>query len=71
MKPLSERLKAYWDDPRFKILSEADKVLNSNKIWGGMEWKYNPIHPFQYLPLKKMVDEELEKLAREYDIPRE
>ena len=25
--------------------------LEGARIWGGMEWTYNPLHPFKYLPL--------------------
>lgn len=26
--------------------------LEKARIWGGMEWKYNPLHPMHYLPAR-------------------
>ena len=33
-------------------LSDVAYGLESARIWGGMEWAYNPLHPFKYLPLR-------------------
>ena len=34
------------------VLSDVAYGLESARIWGGMEWAYNPLHPFKYLPLR-------------------
>jgi hypothetical protein len=35
-----------------ETLEEIAYGLESARIWGGMEWAYNPLHPFKYLPLR-------------------
>ena len=35
-----------------RVLSDVAYGLESARIWGGMEWAYNPLHPFKYLPLR-------------------
>lgn len=62
------KLKELWEDPRFKILSDVDKLLNSDRIWGGMEWSYLPIHPTKYRPVAAKVRAELDKLMEEYGV---
>lgn len=63
-----EKLKELYADPRHEILSEVLRVLDSSKIWGGMEWTYHPIHSFKYLPLMEKVRAELKTLAMEHGI---
>ena len=65
---LPEQVKKLWADPRFDILMEVDKVLDSSKIWGGMEWVYHPIHPVKYRALAKRVRTEINKLKQEYGV---
>jgi len=57
-----------WNDPRFQILVEVDRLLNGSKIWGGMDWSYNPIHPVKYLPVRDKVNQALADLRREYGL---
>ena len=57
-----------WNDPRFQILAEVDMVFNSSKIWGGMEYTYNPIHPFKYRPVAEKVRKALDELKKEYGV---
>ena len=57
-----------WDDPRFQLLIEVDKLLNGDKIWGGMEYTYNPIHPFKYRPVAEKVRKALDELKKEYGL---
>lgn len=33
--------------------------LESARIWGGMEWTYNPLHAFKYLPLRDRAEQAL------------
>jgi hypothetical protein len=35
-----------------EALSDIAYGLESARIWGGMNWAYNPLHPFKYLPLR-------------------
>jgi len=57
-----------WNDPRFQILAEVDRLLNGSKIWGGMDWSYNPIHPVKYLPVRDKVNQALADLRKEYGL---
>jgi len=57
-----------WADPRFQILAEVDRLLNGSKIWGGMDWSYNPIHPVKYRPVAEKVRKALDDLKKEYGI---
>ena len=57
-----------WADPRFQILAEIERVLDSSKTWGGMEYTYHPIHPFKYLPVKAKVRQALDDLKKEYGL---
>ena len=65
---MNEKVKAMWKDPRFQILADMDKLLNSSKIWGGMEWTYHPIHPVKYLPVAEKVRKVLDELKAEYGV---
>lgn len=57
-----------WADPRFQILAEVDKLLNGDKVWGGLEWVHHPIHPFKYLPVAVKVRQALDALKKEYGV---
>ena len=35
------------------VLSDIAHGLEGARIWGGMDWTYNPLHPFKYLPLRE------------------
>ena len=61
-------LEKFWADPRFQFLIETIKVLESSRIWGGMEWVYNPVHSYKYLPLLEKARGEMKKLKSEYGI---
>lgn len=61
-------LREFWADPRFDFLSETIKTLESSRIWGGMEWVYNPVHSYKYLPLLERAREEMQKLKTEYGL---
>ena len=34
------------------VLGDVWYALEKARIWGGMEWKYNPLHPVHYLPAR-------------------
>ena len=57
-----------WDDPRFEILAEVDKLLNGSKTWAGMEYTYHPIHPDKYKPVAVKVRQALDDLKKEYGV---
>ena len=57
-----------WADPRFQILADVDKLLNGSRIWGGMEWTYNPIHPVKYMPVAEKIRKALDNLKKEYGV---
>ena len=65
---MNEKVEAMWADPRFKLLADLDRLLDGNKIWGGMEWVYHPIHPAKYRPMAERVRAELRNLYTEYGV---
>jgi hypothetical protein len=65
---MSDQVVKMWSDPRFQILADIDRLLDSNKVWGGMEWDYHPIHPAKYRPVAERVRAELDKLYQEYGV---
>ena len=65
---MNENVKKMWADPRFQILSDMDRLLDGNKIWGGMEWVYHPIHPAKYRPFAQRVRAEMANLMYEYGV---
>jgi len=36
--------------------------LEKSRIWGGVDWTYNPIHPVHYLPLRDKAEAQMESL---------
>jgi hypothetical protein len=65
---MNEKVEAMWADPRFKLLADLDRLLDGNKIWGGMEWVYHPIHPAKYRPMAERIRAELRNLYTEYGV---
>jgi len=65
---MNENVKAMWADPRFQLLADLDRLLDGDKIWGGMEWVYHPIHPAKYRPMAERVRAEIGKLYTEYGV---
>jgi hypothetical protein len=57
-----------WQDPRFQLLADLDRLLDSSKIWAGMSWEYHPIHPVKYRPMAERVRAEMGKLYAEYGV---
>jgi DNA repair exonuclease SbcCD ATPase subunit len=35
-----------------KALKDIAYQLEKSRIWGGMDWHYNPLHPSHYLPAR-------------------
>ena len=65
---MNEQVKKMWADPRFQLLADLDRLLDSSKIWGGMEYVYLPIHPVKYRPVAEQVRRALNDLEREYGV---
>ena len=65
---MNEKVEAMWHDPRFQLLADLYRLLDSSKIWGGTEWVYHPIHPVKYRPMAEQVRAELGKLYTEYGV---
>jgi hypothetical protein len=65
---MNEKVEAMWADPRFKLLADLDRLLDGDKIWGGMEWVYHPIHPAKYRPMAERIRAELRNLYTEYGV---
>lgn len=65
---MNDQLKRMWSDPRFELLVDMDKLLTGDRIWSGMDWHYNPIHPVKYRPMVERVRTALDDLKREYGV---
>ena len=65
---MNEKLGKMWADPRFQLLADLDRLFDSNKIWGGQEWVYHPIHPAKYRPMAERIRTELRNLYTEYGV---
>ena len=46
-----ERLEAQ-NKQLLEALNDIAYGLEGARIWGGMDWTYNPLHPYKYLPLR-------------------
>ena len=62
------KLMELYKDPRHGILSEVLRVLDSQRIWAGMEYTYHPIHPDKYKPVAVKVRKALYALRAEYGV---
>jgi len=65
---MNEQVKKMWADPRFQLLADMDRLLTGDRIWAGMEWQYNPIHPVKYRPMAERVQQALDDLKTEYGV---
>ena len=65
---MKEEIKLMWADPRFQVYVDVLHLLESDRIWGGMDWHYNPIHPTKYLSVRDKVRKALDKVKAEYGI---
>jgi hypothetical protein len=65
---MNKQVEKMWQDPRFQLLADLDRLLDSSKIWSGQEWEYHPIHPVKYRPMAERVRAELGRLYAEYGV---
>lgn len=42
-----------------EALVDCKYGLEGARIWGGMEWTYNPLHAYKYLPLRDRAEQAL------------
>ena len=36
-------------------LVEAEHAMTKARVWGGMAWHYNPLHPMHYVPALEAI----------------
>ena len=50
-----------------QLVTDAVYTLSKARIWGGMGWTYNPLHPMYYAPLRDQLAGEADAIhaARE------
>ncbi len=65
---MNDQMEKMWTDPRFQLLADLDRLFESSKVWGGMEWVYHPLHPVKYRPMAERIRAELGKLYEEYGV---
>lgn len=41
-----------------RLVIDASYTLNKARIWGGMGWTYNPLHPVHYAPMRERLRNE-------------
>lgn len=44
-----------------EALVDVSYTLEKARIWGGMDWTYNPLHPVHYLPARDAARAAIEK----------
>lgn len=50
-----------------KLLYNALYELDKAKVWGGMSWSYNPLHPRYYLKAQELIRQYImEKKGHEF-----
>ena len=49
-------------DELVEALSDIAHGLEHARIWGGMKWEYNPLHPIHYVPLRDKARAVLAKI---------
>lgn len=42
------------------VLEETHHTLTKARIWGGMDWYYNPLHPMYYVPALVQIRQALD-----------
>jgi hypothetical protein len=50
-----------------QLVTDATYTLSKARMWGGMEWTYNPLHPMYYAPMRDRLAGEADAIyaARE------
>ena len=42
-----------------QLVIDAAYTLDGARIWNGMGWTYNPLHPIKYTPMRERLHNEL------------
>ena len=45
-----------------QLVTDATYTLSKERIWGGMDWTYNPLHPIHYKPLRERLSTEADAI---------
>ena len=45
-----------------QLITDATYTLSKARIWGGMDWTYNPLHPIHYKPMRDRLAAEADRL---------
>lgn len=65
---MNDKVRQMQEDPRHELYRDLIKLFQSQRIWGGMEWSYIPIHPTFYRPVADKVQKAMNDLYIEYRI---
>ena len=47
-----------------ELITDAVYTLSKARIWNGMGWTYNPLHPIHYTPMRERLSNEADNIAR-------
>ena len=45
-----------------RLVIDAAYTLDKARIWNGMGWTYNPLHPFHYTPMRERLHNECDSI---------
>ena len=45
-----------------QLITDATYTLSKARIWNGMGWTYNPLHPIHYEPLRERLSAEADAI---------
>ncbi len=46
-----------------RLVIDAAYTLDKARIWNGMGWTYNPLHPVHYAPMRERLHNECDNIA--------
>lgn len=67
----NELLKLLWKDEEWMLLNHIHHVLDSARIWGGMEYTYHALPPVKYKPLLESISNRMGLIEKKYGIKNE
>lgn len=45
-----------------QLVTDATYTLSKARIWNGMGWTYNPLHPIHYTPMRERLSNEADSI---------
>jgi hypothetical protein len=45
-----------------QLITDATYTLSKARMWGGMDWTYNPLHPIHYKPMRDQLAAEADAI---------